>query len=238
MINEGTDLIVTVEELGKGNWMATIGLLPFVPATGFVRIVDKAGNSKLIDNVMMHKLRELGTNSAPTAKRYLDKIPTAPKGDGRGLIGIVKPGGQVDEALKAHYMNIAKSPQMLGAIDRYNAIAKILGQKKSASIDEIIVALGSDVTFSRIGHFRSGVFVPGEHIGKTKYWLQGKPSTMYGRRVGKHELVHLGAAINGQSNRVWHEVAVQLATTPENLVAVTTGVVVAIGAEIYWLNAK
>ena len=61
---------------------------------------------------------------------------------------------------------------------------------------------------------------------------------MYGRRVGKHELVHLGAAINGQSNRVLHEVAVQLATTPENLVVVTTGVVVAIGAEIYWLNAK
>jgi hypothetical protein len=58
--NEGIDLIVTVDELSKGNWAASIGLLPFVPAGGAVRIVDKLGNAKLISNEMMHKLSKLG----------------------------------------------------------------------------------------------------------------------------------------------------------------------------------
>ncbi len=76
ILNEGTDLIVTVDELSKGNWMATIGLLPFVPATGFVRIVDKAGNSKLLDNVAMTKLQALGAKAdINAAKQILNQIP-------------------------------------------------------------------------------------------------------------------------------------------------------------------
>lgn len=43
----------------------------------------------------------------------------------------------------------------------------------------------------------------------------------------RHELVHLGAALGGQCDNYLHEIAVQAATTPENLVF-ATGVIVVI----------
>jgi hypothetical protein len=157
---------------------------------------------------------------------------------GRGLIGIVKPGGTLDDALRAHYVEIARSAQMAAAVRRYNRIATFLRQKPCASVDDIVKALGEDVTFSRIGHLRSGVFLPGQHSGRTSYWLQGNPTTTYGRRIGRHELTHLGAALRGQDDRILHEVAVQAATTPENLVTLTAGSIVVIGSSVYWVSAQ
>ncbi len=165
---------------------------------------------------------------------------------GRGLIGIVQPGGTVDSTLRAHYLDIARSPQMAAAIERYNWIARFLRQKPSAGIDDIVKALGNDVTFSRVGHVQSGVFVPGRrgmvvptsecwYVPATNFWIQGNPTTLYGRRVGRHELVHLGAALRGQGDTTLHEVAVQLATTPENLVAFVGGVFIVVGGQAYWL---
>ncbi|RCS49492.1 RHS repeat-associated core domain-containing protein [Bremerella cremea] len=150
-------------------------------------------------------------------------------GTGRGLIGLVKPGGTVDSSLVTHYSEIARAAQMTSAIRRYNAIAKWLGQKPSASSEEILEALASDVTFSRVGHLRSGLFDFGNQgeivyganqiyaVGK-RFWLQGNPFSAYGRRAGRHELLHLGAALRGQGDNYIHEIAVQAATTPENLV--------------------
>ncbi len=149
----------------------------------------------------------------------------------------MKPGGTVDDALRAHYVAIARSPQMAKAVERYNKIAKFLGQKPSASIDDIVKALGSDVTFARVGHIRSGVFTPGQHPAATRFWIQGNPMTRYGQRVGRHELTHLGAALRGQSDNVFHEIAVQAATTPENLVF-GVGSIVVIGGTVYWVYEK
>ena len=237
--NEGIDLIVTVEELSKGNWAASIGLLPFIPAGGAVRIVDKLGNSKLISNEMMHKISKLGDTASVARNRIQDSIPSiklASNADsGRGILGWVKPSGTPDSTLKAHYLTIAKSKQMETAVARYNSIARILGQNQSATIDEIVATLGNDVTFTKVGHLRSGAFVPGEHSAKTTYWLQGKPTTWYGQRVGRHELLHIGAALRGQKNTIRHEIAVQLATTPENLVLISIGLAVVIGPQVYWL---
>ena len=156
---------------------------------------------------------------------------------GKGLIGLVKPGGMLDDTLKAHYLKIVRSPQMASAVERYNKIARFLGQKPSATIDEIAEALGNDVTFAKIGHLRSGVFESG-HAGTTRFWLQGNPTTAYGQRAGRHELTHIGAALRGQGDTWRHEIAVQLATTPENLVAVTVGFVVVIGGEVYWITSQ
>ena len=73
--NEGIDLVVTVDELSQGNWAASLGLLPFIPAGGAVRIVDSLGNSKLINNKVMDKIRNLGDKSGESVLKIIDKIP-------------------------------------------------------------------------------------------------------------------------------------------------------------------
>jgi len=154
---------------------------------------------------------------------------------GQGMIGLVRSGGTQTPWLADIYIDIARSPEFARSLERYNAIARRLGQTQAASVDEIIAALRSDVTFSRIGHLRSGVFTAGQHPGSTQFWLQGNPLTSYGRRVGRHELTHLGAALRGQRDTLLHEIAVQAATTPENLIIAGGAVGVIIGGEIYYL---
>ncbi|UUO09081.1 hypothetical protein M4951_12375 [Blastopirellula sp. J2-11] len=147
---------------------------------------------------------------------------------GQGLIGLVQPGGTVDDSLKEVYLAIARSPEMAKAIRRYNRIAGRLGQKHSVGVDDIVTALENDVTFARTEHIFSGLFPFGREgyvvyarnrvVVPKKYWLQGTPTTAYGRRAGRHELLHLGASLNGQGDEYLHEFAVQAASTPENLV--------------------
>jgi hypothetical protein len=156
----------------------------------------------------------------------------APGSNGQGLIGLVRPGGTVDPSLRAVYTEIARSPEFARALESYNAIARRLGQTQAATVEEVIAALGNDVTFSRIGHLRSGLFTAGQHPGSTPFWLQGNPLTSYGQRVGRHELTHLGAALRGQQDTFLHEITVQLATTPENL-AIGGGVIVIVGGTAY-----
>jgi len=126
---------------------------------------------------------------------------------------------------------------MAKAVGRYNRVAARLGQMTSASIDEIVETLGSDVTFSKIGTLRAGTFVPGQHAATTKYWIQGNPLSSYGERVARHELVHLGAALKGQGDTWLHEIAVQAATTPEGL-AISAGLVVVAGGAVYWVASQ
>jgi len=48
-------------------------------------------------------------------------------------------------------------------------------------------------------------------------FANGNPASRYGQRAARHELTHLGAALRGQTDTFLHEVAVQAATTPEQL---------------------
>ncbi len=93
-------------------------------------------------------------------------------------------------------------PLTCDALESYNAIARRLGQSQAATAEEIVAALANDVTFSRIGHLRFGLFTAGQHRGSTTFWLQGNPLTSYGQRVGRHELTHLGAALRGAERHV------------------------------------
>jgi hypothetical protein len=147
---------------------------------------------------------------------------------------LVKPGGAVDDSLRAVYIDIAKSPRFARDLEAYNKIAVIVRQKPAASIEEIVATLGNDVTFAKIGHVRSGLFPAGQHPGATQFWIQGNPLTSYGQRAGRHELTHLGAALRGQEENFFHEIAVQAATTPENL-ALMGGIIAVIGYEVYWV---
>lgn len=135
----------------------------------------------------------------------------------------VKPGVKIDDSLKSIYIEIANSPKMGKAIERYNKIAEFFGQKRSVSVDEIVQALENDTTFAGVWHHRSAVFVGDEHQALTKFFLQGSPGSAIGRRYGRHELLHLGAALNGQRNRVAHEFLVNVFTTPEQAIAIGAG---------------
>ena len=190
---------------------------------------DKGAKSFLAKLKEVQQLRR-ATKRAKAAEKAAEE-------GGRGIVPRVKPGGTIDDTLREAYVRIAKSPQMAKAVDRYNRLARFLKQRPSASIDDIVEVLGSDVTFSRVGHFSSGVFVPGQHSAATRYWIQGKPATKYGERLARHELVHLGAALRGQTQTVRHEIAVQLSTTPTEF-AIQAGMLVALPAgAVYWVTS-
>ena len=127
---------------------------------------------------------------------------------------------------------------MARAVQNYNRIARLLGQKPSASIDDIVRALGKDVTFAKIGNLKAGLFTPGQHAGTTKYWIQGNPTARYGARAARHELVHLGAALNGPADTILHEVAVQTVTTPEGGISIMVGCIVVHRGVVYWIEDK
>jgi RHS repeat-associated protein len=152
---------------------------------------------------------------------------------GRGLIGLVKAGGTIDETLGTAYLNLAQSPQFAANMARYNRVAGWLGQKQISSVDDIVAALRTDTTFARTSNLRAGMFPPKQHLSSKPFWLQGNPLSAYGRRAGRHELLHMGAALRGQGDTVLHELAVCAGATPGNLVVVGAGT----GYSLYSLNA-
>jgi RHS repeat-associated protein len=138
---------------------------------------------------------------------------------GFGIFGWSKPGGTVDNSMRPAYMQFANSPAFAQTLDRYNKIAPHLGMPRAASVDQIVTALMRDTTFSHTTNLRAGIFTPGEHPANTLFWIQGNPGTWYGPRAGRHELLHLGASLNGQGNTLRHELLVAALTTPETLEA-------------------
>ncbi|GIW85432.1 MAG: hypothetical protein KatS3mg107_1092 [Gemmataceae bacterium] len=162
---------------------------------------------------------------------------TIKKSGGQGLIGLVRPGGEETPEFANIYIEIAQSPEFARCLEKYNVIARRWGLTEAAGIDEIVAALRNDVTFTKVCHIRSGVFTEGQHPGLTRYWLQGNPTTRYGRRVGRHELVHLGAALRGQRDTIWHEIAVQWVTTPENVV-ISGGTAIILAGGTYYLLSR
>lgn len=61
--------------------------------------------------------------------------------------------------------------------------------------------------------------------------------TPYGRRVGRHELIHIGAALRGQADTILHEIAVQAVTTPENLIFGVDSICHNRGT-VYWVSGQ
>ena len=222
---------------GEKLWIGTFTVGGPIVVLGVTKVGGKIFSSVVGVANSIDEAVEIAEDFSNSVRRNADLVDEAPNTGGRGLIGLVKPGGTVDDALRAHYVAIAQSPQMAAAVGRYNKIARFLGEKPSASIDDIVKALGDDVTFSKVGHIRSGVFEAGQHPGATRFWLQGNPTTAYGQRVGRHELTHIGAALKGQGDTFLHEIAVQAATTPENLVF-GVGSIVVIGGTVYWVSGQ
>jgi hypothetical protein len=132
---------------------------------------------------------------------------------GKGLIGLVKQGGTIDPTLQGAYTSVANSPQFSASLAQYNSFARLFGLPEAAGVDEINAALESSTTFAKTSNLNAGLFQT-----ESGFYLQGNPLTTYGERVASHELVHLGAALNGQADTLLHEIGVTFATTPENLV--------------------
>jgi hypothetical protein len=149
----------------------------------------------------------------------------------------VKAQGTIDEAIRNEFIAITRTPEFARDIAKYNAAARLLRQKQSATVAEIAKVLEEDVTCAKTSNGKAALFVRPKHPAATEYWLQGNPLTRYGKRVGRHELTHLGAAIRGQKNRFWHEIAVQYATTPE-LLALKVGIIVFVLADGYYYLIK
>jgi len=132
--------------------------------------------------------------------------------EGRGLIGFVRPGGTIDPSLQSAYSSIANSSRFSASLSRYNTFARTFGLTETATADEINATLANSTTFARTPNIQAGLFTT-----ENGFYLQGNPLTAYGARAGGHELVHLGAALRGQTDTWLHEIGVQYATTPENL---------------------
>ena len=157
----------------------------------------------------------LGTTRALTTAR--GSASAARIAGGRGLLGIVRPGGLVQPSMMASYSSLAQSARFSRSVTRYNSFARRFKLTEMASVAEIRSALATDTTFARTSNLRAGLFGPGEHAGSSRFWMQGNPTSLYGPRAARHEMVHLGAALRGQGDEFLHEIGVQWATTPENL---------------------
>ena len=179
---------------------------------------------------------EAFNNVATTVAPYVTgaAMMVNPAGDitegGMGLIGLVKAGGVIDPSLQSAYVGIANSSAFTASLARYNSFALTFGLKETASVEDINAALLNDTTFARTSNINAGIF-PTEGGG---FYLQGNPLTAYGVRAGGHELVHLGAALNGQTDTILHEIGVQYATTPENLVIGGGILAGGVGSGIYY----
>ena len=149
--------------------------------------------------------------------------------EGKGLIGFVKPGGKIEPGLQSAYANIASSSNFSASLARYNSFARTFRLTETAGIDEIQATLAKNVIFARTPNIQAGLFTT-----KNGFYLQGNPLTAYGARAGQHELVHLGAALRGQGDTFLHEIGVQWATTPENLLIGGTILGGGFGAGIYY----
>jgi|GEM_PF-1429711 len=165
--------------------------------------LDLTGGGLLVSTVAKGAAKTIG-------KKVIQK-------GGRGLVSLVKPSKKIDNSLKGAYEQIARSPEFARDLAKYNKNAARLGQKQAASVDEIVDAVKMDTTFAKTINLKAGVFVGKEHKAATRFFLQGNPASRYGPRVARHELTHLGAALRGQTDTFLHEVAVQAATTPEQL---------------------
>jgi len=131
---------------------------------------------------------------------------------GMGLIGAVRQGGVVNQALNKTYTGIVNSTEMAQALDRYNGFARLFGLSEAASAQKIEIALNTRTTFAETSNLRAGLF-----LNQDQFWLQGNPAGLYGGPAARHELVHMGAALNGQTDTLLHEIGVHYAATPESI---------------------
>ena len=145
---------------------------------------------------------------------------------GFGLIGVNKAPKNIipDDALREFYLNVARSDEFARDLNRYNALASNLeglGVRRPASVQDIIEVLEGNTTFHRASSYRSALFTKGQHSAPSDFLIVANTKATLGpttaTRTARHELTHLGAALNGQKDVTLHEILVQTATTPEVL---------------------
>ena len=163
------------------------------------------------------------------------------RGQRVGGIGLfVKPEGDLDPMLLDQWLKAAKSPEFARDIKKYNQWMRplhnvFLGQvKASKSAEEVIRALENGLVEVRVvsKNGKAAVFkMTDKETGETYYHLQGDPHKDPTGQALRHELLHLGAMLNGQVERPWylfpfdipHEMAVSWSTTPKIAAATTAG---------------
>lgn len=181
-----------------------------------------------------------------------------------GFLGLVKPEvASLDMTLKEAYIKIAKSDDFAKAIAKYNRYAEKSGVTKSVDAETVVKHLEENTFFSRVSNSK-GAFWDHTEMGELgKYWIQGDPFAGFGfpafasgRQTAIHEMLHMGATINGQVNQLreaanvskklgsrimsLHENAVQLSSTPGTYAAMSAlkGVGYTAGGLCLWGGAS
>lgn len=115
---------------------------------------------------------------------------------------------------------------------------------KTASADEIAEALANSTTFHRTNGFFSSLHVRPSHGPGAAFRIQGNPSSrFFAKSTAWHEATHLGAALRGQSDKLFrggltHELLVQMTMSPELFGTVVGGSTIVIGGSIYYVNSQ
>jgi len=206
-------------------------------------VLKKRERSTLLRQVaqLQKKLGELG---GPMNRPLGPRPPI--RGKQVGGLGIIKPQGVLEPRSLDDWLRVARSPEFERDIQKYNNRTRpfhnlFLGQVKSSkSAAEVIKALESGrVEVRKISsNANAAVFKMRDlETGKTYYHLQGNALKDPTGEAMRHELLHLGAMLNGQQERGWlgfaldipHEMAVSWATTPKNAMWKATGLTVAGG---------
>ena len=217
--------LVTGEEFATGNAVSGLG-----KALAVVQIAGTLGTATQTARLTASTAR-ITPVPKPALQHSTSLSRLAPNTGGQGLIGWVKPSRNIDGSLQGTYEAIANSPKFARDLEAYNRLARRFGQTEAAGINDILSALRTDTAFARVSNPRAGIFVGGQHAAAERFLIQGNPLSIYGPRAARHELVHLGAAIRGQSDNLAHEILVQLSTTPEVGIGLGGGIfTVSVGA--------
>jgi RHS repeat-associated protein len=210
-------------------------------AEGAEELANGAKKAETIEEIIKNTKRI--EKNEEIAKLADSKVPLS-----SSIIGGIKPDrNAVDMSLREAFKALAGSPEYLRALKRYNFLAFMPGVRKATLDTELIIqALDRATIFVRPErNLKAALWDLGE-VKEGYFWMQADPSKIEilafstGKRISIHEMVHMAAALNGQSKafartremwlifrpagKAWnfyvgnaHEIAVQLAATPETL---------------------
>jgi hypothetical protein len=218
-----------------------------------VRLTSKVGREST--ELALKTAREFANETAEAASKATqlldnaDSVPLekvlddAPKGTAQGLFGIAdKPvPGLRNSALKDFYLDQVQSPEFAKRLTRYNWFAERLGVK-TASVDEIVKALANNTTFHKTNGFFSAMYERANHGARAAFRIQGTTGkSIFARSTAWHEATHLGAALRGQSDKLFrggltHELLVQMTMSPELFGTVVGSTILVVGGTVIVLQ--
>jgi RHS repeat-associated protein len=163
------------------------------------------------------------------------------------LLGWVKPNAAcLDMSIKEELIRIVKSSEFKQAVEKYNRHAVKKGLTECVTdVNKIIVELEDHTLFFKPKHNLQAAIWDFSEMGElNKYWMQVNPygsafnrTLTSGKKAAIHELLHMGASINGQMKQIRdagvavgkkigtsHEWAVTVCTTPNLPIAIGVGV--------------